>query len=198
MSVLVSTCHEINRACTNNSKSKQLWSLNKSKRFENSSNLTSEVSFFDKNYQLSKYRGASIGYGVRNPDYLKITSNTNDNIYDFKTDFDRKKLSFSMGKKHKNINKLYDENVKFNFDPLQPGPGFYNYDNLNKGKSYSFLSRNFNYAKKNKFPGSGSYEAEFMRDQGKYLLSKNKNIPNYSFGLGKDKRFKEVIKCKIN
>lgn len=201
MSVLVSTCQDINKSCTNNSTAKQLYSFPKSERFDKLPQLTSNIVPGDIKEMKSKYRGASLGYGNRPDFFAKSVKNKCDKFYAYKSEFDLKgkrsgNPSYSFGKKY-NYEKLYDENVKFNYKFDQPGPGTYVIQNFSGSPKYSFGGRHFNYAKKPDFPGSGSYNQEEINNRGRYIMSKVSNINRVSFGSSKSPRFKDVIKCKI-
>lgn len=200
MSVLVSTCLEINKSCTNSSTAKQLYTFPKSDRFDKLPNLTSNIIPGDIKEMKSKYRGASLGYGKRPDFFEKSVKNKCDKFYAYRSEFDLKgkktgNPSYSFGKKY-NYDKLYDENIKFNYKPDQPGPGAYSTKYLERSPKFSFGGRNFNYPKKTDFPGSGAYDTEKMNNQGKYILSKISNINQVSFGSSKSPRFREIIKCK--
>ena len=201
MSVLISTCDEINKSCTNLSKSKQLYSFSKASRFEKPTSLTNNIIAGDIKDQKSKYRGASLGYGSRPNHFTKNIKNKSDNFYVFKSefDFDSQKTgnpAYSFGKKL-NYQKLYDENNKTCIDPSQPGPGSYTINEKNFKPQYSFSGRNFIKGKKPKFPGSGAYESDNLNSKGKYILSKDKNVAQCPFGINKESRFKPVIKCNF-
>ena len=200
MSVLISNCYEINKSNTNNSTSKQLWSFPRSRRFDVSSNLTSNILYSDVKNNQSQYRGASIGYGKRYDYFNRNSKNKSDKFYNYKTDFDISSgnnasgsPSYSFGRKIYNIDKIYDKNVKTNIDPLQPGPGSYKIKDDNNKPKYSFGGRNLIYSKKGNFPGSGAYNHDPMKYTGKYILSKNPNINQASFGSSKSPRFRSII-----
>jgi hypothetical protein len=199
MSVLISTCEEINKSCTNNSQSKQLWSFAKSKRFDSSHKLTSDIVLGDIYDYKSKYRGASIGYGKKYDYFTRNIKNKSDKFYTFKSDFDssnnKKSVnpSYSFGKKINWLKQL-DKNVKFNYNPDQPGPGTYDILNRKSSPKYSLGGRNILYSKKPEVPGSGAYNYDQIQTNGKYVMSKNASISQCVFGSNRSPRFGEIIK----
>jgi hypothetical protein len=206
MSVLISNCHEINKSCTNSSRTKQLFSFSQAKRFDTVTSTNNSI-IGDAKEIKSKYRGASMGYGDRYDYFSKNTKNKADKFYLVKGDFEYTEKgnnknsgnpAYSFGRKILNENKLYDKNVKFNYSPTHPGPGTYNMDYYNSEKNpnpkYSLNGRNFIYAKKGLIPGSGAYNVNELNCDGKYILSKNGNIAQTNFGKHKCPRFKDVVK----
>ena len=201
MSVLISTCQEINKQCTNYSKTKQLYTFGKADRFEKNDTITKNIINKEIIEQKSKYRGASLGYGKKSDFCAQKAKNKVDSIYDFKSDFDRdgnnnsaNSLSYSIGRKH-NVKKLYDENIKFNYKPDQPGPGFYEPKEHDGTSKYSMKGRNYNYPKKPLVPGSGAYNTNDLNPEGKYYLSGTSNTKGIVFGKNKADRFTPVVKC---
>lgn len=200
MSVLISTCYDINRSCTNNSLTKHLYTFPKSRRFDNNETITSHIVPGDIKDNKSKFRGASIGYGKKYDYFTRNVKNKSDKFYLLKSDFDQggrktENPSYSFGKKA-NYKKLYDENIKFNYHPDQPGPGSYKLKDSFGNPSYSFGGRNFIYGKKPNFPGSGTYNHDQLNLEGKYVLSKDKSVSKCTFGSSQSPRFSEVIKRK--
>jgi len=189
MSVLISTCQEINKDLTNNSKSKHLFTFKKSPRFENQPSLTSNIPFEDLSYQLNQSntgKGASIGYGQR-VNYL--TNNRKfktDVLYNLPTSFMKASPSYSFGKTPMNELKLYDKNVKFNYNPDHPGPCDYNINIKNQHRNspgYSLKGRNF-YMKRLPIipaPGYYNYNPE-VGMIGKYVKSQKPNLKGTVFG----------------
>lgn len=201
MSILVSTCYDINQQNTNNSKSKQLWSFNKGTRFDKEISLTNNIGPLDIKEQKSKYRGASMGYGDRPDFFAKSIKNKCDKFYPYKSDFDLTAKNpahpqYSFGRKIYNYDNIYDKNIKFNYKKDHPGPGSYNIPGLNSNQKYSFGGRNYYNPKKQMKPGSGAYNVDEINHLGKYTLSKNPNIIRSSFGDSRSPRFRDIAKSK--
>lgn len=203
MSVLISTCKEINRDLTNNSKSKQLFSFKKSPRFENQLLLTSKIPYEDLSHQLnqsSKGKGASIGYGERLNYLTSHRKFKTDELYNLPTTFLKSGPSYSFGKKPMNVLKLYDKNVKFNYFPNQPGPGDYDVNHqLNNSPIYSMKGRNFYTKRLPLIPGPGfyNYNSE-VNSIGKYVKSQKENLKGTVFGRMKERRFDCGLPEKTN
>jgi hypothetical protein len=89
-------------------------------------------------------------------------------------------------------NKMLDKNV--------PGPGKYNCGRPFGSEAYKFTMRGKSEDKKlsaqSKVPGPGEYPCLALKPDGKYPLSKFKNMTNICFGANKAQRFN--YNCKQN
>lgn len=205
MSVLTSTCVEINKNPSNNSQSKQLWTFPRKPRFEENSSYTSNIPFLNDNRSKNKYSGASIGYGERSNYWLRHNKYKSDRMILPPSDFIKDKRvnnsgspSYSFGRKPKNPLKLYDENIKFNYKPEQPGPCDYNPSKLKPGEKYSMKGRHFYDKRLKNYPGPGHYKSGLeMNSLGKYAPSNKPNTQGAIFSDLKDNRFSSVVKSKI-
>ncbi len=202
MSVLTSTCQEINQSLTNNSQSKQLWSFSKADRFPKIQTYTDNIVFPSISSKFNFEQGASIGYGERSNYWLKHRKNKADKFYDLPSDFVKdKKVNnsgspcFSFGRKPLNVLKLCDKNVKFNYKPGFPGPGDYNILTLNNAPNFSLKGRNFFNKKITKIPAPGIYDVlREVNSTGKYVKSNKSNLKHTIFGSQREKRFSDIIK----
>lgn len=205
MSVLTSTCQEINQSLTNNSKSKQLWSFAKADRFPKIQTYTDNIVFPSLSNKFNFEKGASIGYGGRSNYWLRHRTNKTDKFYDLPSDFNKDKRvnnsgspCFSFGRKPLNVLKLCDKNVKFNYQPGFPGPGDYNIETLNNAPKFSLKGRNFYNKKVMKIPAPGIYDVlREVNSTGKYAKSSKSNLKQTIFGNQKEKRFSDIIKQEV-
>lgn len=209
MSVVVSTCDQINRDPNNNSQSKQLWSFPKANRFIREKKESDSTTFFyDIKESKNKLKGAFIGYGNKSDFTLKNARDKCPNFYDIKGGFGEGLGNRYRGKSSKNpaysfgigwdaYSKLYDENIKFNYNPNMPGPGTYTIKLKPDTSSYSFKGRNFYKQPKTMIPGPGNYRAYSMNPTGYYTLSNKRSTPGTCFGKFTENRFADVVKSNV-
>ena len=201
MSVLTTTCIEINKRATNASKSKQLWTFSKSPRFESINSYTQNIKFPELKESKNTHRGASIGYGDRSDFCLRKNKFKCDNFYDIPSQFinnNRVNNSgspcHSFGRRPVNSLKLYDKNVKFNYKPGFPGPGDYTINSISSAPKYSLKGRNYYNKRLDKIPGPEYLVPSEINNEGKYIKSNKRNLEKIIFGNQREKRFEEVIK----
>jgi hypothetical protein len=177
----------------NNSPSKFMFSFGKASRFPKLSRMT----YSDKFYDLPSTRmnrTTTLGFGTKY-DFTKINKGT-EFLY-LKRDSDKGNYigpQYSFGLSREKFKRVVCPGINI-IDLNIPGPGKYNirkkigentpkYSIGEKLKLFSFLNKN------NHNPGPANYSPKTnLNKEGKYILSRLRNIKSSSFGLDKEKRF---------
>lgn len=203
MSVTVSTCEQVNRAPTNNSTAKQLYSFPKANRFGTNSKLLHQ----SIGYNLPTTKAArftSFGYGSRNG-FNRKGSGPSPGTYDLPSEFRKqpKGKAFSFGISHSSYAKVYNENDR-SPDKNVPGPGTYSIPDLcgNEGLHYTLKPRlnSAMFKTSANIPGPGTYETpQAISKTGNYFNSKFKNSRAGVFSPARSVRFADLSqKSKLN
>ena len=174
----------------NNSKSKQMFSFGKAKRF----NLRTEClsnSFYNIPSTLSK-RGTSFGYGHKTD--ITLMDNFSDK---FKINPPLYELSKIKDSSHKNSPKFSFGSKNYNLIGINkfitPGPNYEIREVFGKGRpKYSFHIRNEYKGDNFISPGPGCYESVGLSGDGKYFSSKTRNISTSTWSKSKSPRFTKI------
>jgi hypothetical protein len=174
----------------NNSKSKQMFSFGKAKRF----NLRTEClsnSFYNIPSTLSK-RGTSFGYGHKTD--ITLMDNFSDK---FKINPPLYELSKIKDSSHKNSPKFSFGSKNYNLKGINkfitPGPNYEIREVFGKGRpKYSFHIRNEYKGDNFISPGPGCYESVGLSGDGKYFSSKTRNISTSNWSKSKTPRFAKI------
>ncbi|KAL4438449.1 hypothetical protein ABPG74_009488 [Tetrahymena malaccensis] len=178
MSITASNCYEISNSPLNLSKSKQLYSFPKDKRFRDSSAKMCD-SFYDLP-STKDHRSTSFGYGKKS-DLSGLSASPAPNKYNIAGEFENSKekhrgYSLGLGRNNINFGSMFNPKSEGN----KPGPGTYKVNSTLSNISFSMRAKTPGQDEKNTnrkdCPGPGTYTNPLsMSANGKYPHSKYKN-----------------------
>lgn len=198
MSIIVASGEAISKNILNSSRSKQMYSFSKTKRFYNSDSIGSATFYYNLPSVKSK-RATSIGYGSKS-DFTK-ERNTNPPFYNLERLFEGKKKgeapAYTIGLGREYFKKTVVNNTLSEPQYISPGPGKYNkmVEFGSDSPKYTIPKKSNRVTCLNKLgrtPGPGQYSC--VNILGKYYDSRLKNAPMIGWGLSKSPRF--IKHCK--
>lgn len=182
----------ISKSPINKSKSKQMYSFSKSRRFPDPFKKE-DIQFYNFSFWKGN-RSTSMGYGTKY-DFTKENKDKCQNFYNLPTDFDTRKPflpAYTFGMSRSCFDKVYYDSIKM-VDKNVPGPGKYNYLKPfgHDSSKFSLSSRAEDKSMRyySQVPGPGSYKLMTINPKGIYPLSNFRNTTSINFSNNREKRF---------